>query len=212
MRINIPTRLTLFRLLSIPPFLILMSMGDALSRYIATLIFIVAAITDYYDGKMARKLGVVTTLGKFLDPLADKLLIAAPFILFVQMREITVPAWMIVIIISREFIITGLRSIAASAGRVLPAQPAGKFKTTSQLVTIITILVFLSINSILEEYFGIPRGSMLHYGGPVGLVGWILFHGPYVLVAFTTVLTVTSGWIYLRDNMDIIVARPGKEK
>lgn len=204
MKVNIPTRLTAFRLFSVPPILVLMSFDNTTARYIATLLFIVASITDYYDGKMARKLGVVTTLGKFLDPLADKLLVAAPLILFVQMREIFVPGWMVVLIIAREFIINGLRSLAASRGRILAAQPAGKFKTTSQLTTIITIMVFLCINSALEEYFGIPKGSLLLHPGGMGIAGWFLFYIPTIFIAMTTLFTIISGYIYLHDNRDIL--------
>lgn len=204
MKINLPTRLTLFRIVVIPPFLIFLIHDNPFTRLAALILFILASITDYYDGQLARKMKAVTTLGQFLDPLADKLLIITPLIAFVQISEIHVPAWMVVLIIGREFLITGLRSIAASQGRIIPAQPAGKFKTTSQMVSIITILVILTVNSFLEDFFGLHKGSLIQRTGPLGLFGWILDNGPYWLVLGTTVLTIFSGTIYLKDNHDLL--------
>lgn len=208
MNINIPTRITLLRIFLIPPFLFFLLYDYPFTRLTALLLFIIASITDYYDGLLARKLKAVTVLGQFLDPLADKLLIATPLIAFVQLGEIYVPAWMVILIIGREFLITGLRSIAASQGRILPAQRAGKFKTTSQLVCIITILVILTINSMLQDFAGIPKGGLLERAGLLKVLGWILLQGPYWLVAVTTVFTILSGYIYLRDNHDLLYEKP----
>jgi len=91
------------------------------TRLLALLIFIAASLTDLYDGWLARRNNSITDLGKFMDPLADKLLVSAAFISFVELRELSIPAWMVIIIISREFIITGLRTLAASKGKVLAA-------------------------------------------------------------------------------------------
>src|SRR6185295_7148436 len=160
MKINLPTQLTLLRLILVPFFLVFTISDNLTTRIAALIIFVAASITDLYDGRLARKLGQVTTLGIFLDPLADKFLISSAFVAFVQIPEIYVPAWMVVLIIGREFLITGLRTLAASKGRILPAQRAGKFKTTSQLVAIITILVILTANSFLERSGGMPASSL----------------------------------------------------
>lgn len=206
MRINLPTQLTLLRLILIPFFLVFTIEDNMVTRAMALLIFIIASLTDLYDGKLARRWKMVTTVGTFLDPLADKLLISSAFIAFVQIPEIYVPAWMVVLIIGREFLITGLRTLAVSQGRVLPAQPAGKFKTTSQIVAIITILVILIANSYLESA-GVPKGSLVRHEGLLLFVGWALKGAPYWLTYFTTVLTIISGYIYIRKNLDLFHER-----
>jgi CDP-diacylglycerol--glycerol-3-phosphate 3-phosphatidyltransferase len=206
-KINRANQLTLLRLLLIPFFLVFTINDNVYTRVSALVIFIVASLTDLYDGRLARRHGMVTMLGTFLDPLADKLLISSAFIAFVQLPEIQVPAWMVVLIIGREFLITGLRTLAVSRGRVLAAQPAGKFKTTSQLVAIITILLILIVNSLLER-LGLVRsggGAGGATGGPV--LDWILQWGPYWLTFATTALTIVSGIIYLRDNQDLFDER-----
>lgn len=196
MKINFPTQLTLVRLAAVPFFLVFTINDNLTTRIIALIIFIGASITDLYDGRIARRTNQVTTLGIFLDPLADKFLISSAFIAFVQIPEINVPAWMVVLIIGREFLITGLRTLAASRGRILPAQPAGKFKTTSQLVAIITILVILSVNSLIEQTnWDLSSTPSL---------AWLLKGAPYWLTFATTVLTIVSGYIYIRMNIDLL--------
>jgi CDP-diacylglycerol--glycerol-3-phosphate 3-phosphatidyltransferase len=203
MKISLPNRLTLLRFFLIPFFLVFTVKDNVYTRVAALLIFIGASLTDLYDGKLARRRGLVTTLGTFLDPLADKLLISSAFIAFVQVGEIFVPAWMVVLIIGREFLITGLRTLAVSRGRVLGAQPAGKFKTTSQIVAIITILLILIANSLLEDLGGFPKGSLVRHVGAWKLLGWVLRWSPYWLTFFTTLLTIFSGYIYLKQNADL---------
>src|SRR5437870_436688 len=107
------------------------------TRLFALIIFIGASITDWYDGKVARQTGTVTVIGTFLDPLVDKMLIVAALVGFVEMRELHIPAWMVVLIISREFLITGLRTLAAARGVGLAAERAGKFNTASQVTAIL---------------------------------------------------------------------------
>jgi len=203
MRINVPTQLTFLRLLLIPPFLTFLIIDHFITRVAALLVFVIASLTDLYDGRLARRMNVVTTLGTFLDPLADKLLISTALVAFVQIPDFYVPAWMVVLIIGREFLITGLRTLAVSSGRIVPAHKAGKFKTTSQIVTIITILLILCVNSFLEDYSGITRGTLIDHSGVWGFVGWFLTNGPYWLVAITTFFTILSGYIYIRDNRDL---------
>lgn len=203
MKLNLANRLTLLRLALVFPFLTF-TVNDILwTRVAALILFIIASLTDLWDGKIARQRGEVTTLGIFLDPLADKFLISAAFIAFVQIEEINVPAWMVVLIIGREFLITGLRALAASAGRVLPAQPAGKFKTTSQIVAIITILVILTFNSALERFGGMQSIRLIGLDDPLQTLGWILRGAPYWLTFITTCLTIISGYIYIRANLDL---------
>ncbi|MEW9676649.1 CDP-diacylglycerol--glycerol-3-phosphate 3-phosphatidyltransferase [Lentibacillus sp. L22] len=148
---NIPNRITLSRICLIPIFIILLSvpfhwgewqMGETVLPvvdFVAALLFIVASTTDWIDGNYARKHHLVTNLGKFLDPLADKLLVSAALILLVEMD--LAPAWVVIIIISREFAVTGLRLVAAGEGIVLAASKLGKLKTVTQLVAIILLLL-----------------------------------------------------------------------
>ena len=118
---NLANKLTMLRVLLVPIFIILMIINSFLANILALLVFIGASITDYFDGVIARKKNMVTTFGIFLDPLADKLLVTSAFISFVGIYTLNIPAWMVICIISREFIITGLRSIAASKNIIIPA-------------------------------------------------------------------------------------------
>lgn len=205
---NVPNRLTFLRLILVAPFLAAALHPHPVSRLLALFIFVVASLTDYYDGKIARKYRIESVLGKFLDPLADKLLISTALIAFVQIREFYVPAWLVVLIIAREFLITGLRTLAASRGRILPAQRAGKFKTTSQIVTIIAILIIMSVNAILSAYFDVPKGALSDRSGALGVLGTFLEWGPYGMVAVTALFTVVSGYMYLNQNRDLFREPP----
>lgn len=203
MKINLPTQLTLLRLILVPFFLVFTISDNLLTRILALVFFVGASITDLYDGKLARERNEVTTLGIFLDPLADKFLISSAFIAFVQTPEIYVPAWMVILIIGREFLITGLRTLAASQGRIIPAAPAGKFKTTSQIVAIITILVILCANSFIEKLGGLPFESTQEDTFWFAFA-WVLRGGPYWLTFITALFTILSGYLYLRQNMDLL--------
>jgi CDP-diacylglycerol--glycerol-3-phosphate 3-phosphatidyltransferase len=147
-KMNLPNKLTIFRIILIVPFVLLLlgqSGGWGWYRalfggiaeyvdYIALAIFIIASLTDLIDGKIARKYNLVTNFGKFMDPLADKLLVSAAMIALVELRR--VPAWIVILIISREFIISGFRLVAADNGVVIAASYWGKFKTTFQMVMV----------------------------------------------------------------------------
>ena len=138
---NLPNKLTMFRVVLIPFFvffLLAKPAGEA-SQYIALVIFIVASLTDWFDGRIARKYNLITDFGKFMDPLADKLLVCSAMICFVELSKL--PAWIVVIIIAREFIISGFRLIAADNGVVIAASIYGKFKTVFQMVMIIMLLI-----------------------------------------------------------------------
>ena len=140
---NLPNKLTLLRVFMIPFFVVFMltDLGGSYGKYIALAIFIAASLTDMLDGKIARKYNLVTNFGKFMDPLADKLLVSAAMICLVEMGRI--PAWVVIIIISREFIISGFRLIASDNNVVIAASYWGKFKTTFQMIMVCLMLVLV---------------------------------------------------------------------
>ena len=151
---NLPNKITILRVCMIPFFLFfLLSPSIPYSKYIAAVIFIVAALSDAVDGHIARKYNLITNFGKFIDPLADKLLVCSALICFVELR--LVPAWIIIIIISREFIISGFRLVASDKGVVIAASYWGKVKKTTQMV--MSVLLILNFNgsifNILEQIF-----------------------------------------------------------
>ena len=138
---NLPNKLTIFRVILIPFFVVFMlaPICPGYANYIAVAIFIVASLTDLLDGKIARKYNLVTDFGKFMDPLADKLLVCSAMICLVATGQLA--AWMVIVIISREFIISGFRLVAADNGVVIAASYWGKFKTTFQMLMIIVLIL-----------------------------------------------------------------------
>jgi len=194
-RINIATKLTLLRILLVPFFMVFMFLDNLWTRIFAFFIFIIAGLTDLVDGFLARRFNIVSKFGIFLDPLADKLIISAAFISFVGLKELGVPAWMVVIIISRDFIITGLRLLALSHGRVISADKAGKFKTSSQIVAIVLILIILIFDSFIKKRT-FPSNIVRILG--------ILKILPFWIMLYVTILTTYSGILYLYANRDIL--------
>ena len=151
---NTPNKLTVARMIMVPFFVlfILTGWGGEANRYICLVIFAAASITDWFDGKLARKYNLVTNFGKFMDPLADKLLVCSAMICMIDLKRL--PAWFVIIIIAREFIISGFRLIAAENGIVIAANYWGKFKTASQMIMIILLILhFDGIFVILEQIF-----------------------------------------------------------
>ena len=145
---NLPNKLTMFRVILIPFFVALMLVDITLyDKWIALAIFIVASLTDLLDGKIARKYNLVTNFGKFMDPLADKLLVCSALICLVALDKI--PEWMVIVIIAREFIISGFRLIASDNGVVIAASYWGKFKTTFQMVMICLMIADIAAISVL---------------------------------------------------------------
>ncbi|WP_277221688.1 CDP-diacylglycerol--glycerol-3-phosphate 3-phosphatidyltransferase [Peptoniphilus vaginalis] len=171
---NTPNKLTLMRTLMVPIFILCMYLDFNNSRLIATVIFAVASFTDFLDGHIARKYNLVTNFGKFADPLADKILVCSAMIMLLSTGEM--PAWAVIIIIAREFTITGFRIIAASENITIAASPLGKFKTVTQLIS--NILLLTGLESL--------RG-----------VGMIIF---YLAVVFT----IISGADYLIKNKKVL--------
>ena len=151
---NTPNKLTVARMILVPFLVIFMLTGwgrDA-NRWICLVIFVAASVTDWFDGHLARKYNLITNFGKFMDPLADKLLVCSAMICMIELDRL--PAWVVIIIIGREFIISGFRLIAAENGVVIAANYWGKFKTVSQMIMIILLIVdFGGFFAILTDVF-----------------------------------------------------------
>ena len=175
---NLPNKLTVLRVIMIPFFVFFYLTGNAV---IDDLIFIIASLTDMLDGKIARKYNLVTNFGKFMDPLADKLLVAAALICFIELGRM--PAWIVLIIISREFIISGFRLVAAEGGKVIAAGYWGKVKTAVTMVTII---------------FMIPNFGLMF---PATHVVYII---EQIMVYASLALTVISLVDYLMKNKEVL--------
>ena len=174
---NLPNKLTILRVIMIPFFVaaLLYDCGaNQNMRYVAAALFIIASLTDMLDGKIARKYNLVTNFGKFMDPLADKLLVCSALICLVELKEL--PAWMVIVIISREFIISGFRLVASDNGVVIAASYWGKFKTTFQMIAVVLLIL------------GIPSLSMV-----TTAVVWIAL-----------VLTVISLVDYITKNVNVL--------
>ena len=146
---NLANKLTLARVLMVPVFIGFLILNNTFGYICSLLIFILAAITDWYDGKVARDKNMVSTMGKFADPLADKMLVSAAFIFFVAIPVLHIPAWIVVLIICRDFAVNGLRLVAVSVGVVIHASGGGKIKTVFQMSTIITILLLLCLKGYI---------------------------------------------------------------
>ncbi|MBE5852090.1 MAG: CDP-diacylglycerol--glycerol-3-phosphate 3-phosphatidyltransferase [Lachnospiraceae bacterium] len=173
---NLPNKLTLFRVVLVP-FFVAFLLNQHVNEYfniIALVIFIVASLTDLLDGKIARKYNLVTNFGKFMDPLADKLLVCSAIICLIELERI--PSWIVVIIIAREFVISGFRLIASDNGVVIAASMWGKYKTTFQMIMVILMIVNLPQLQLVTD-----------------IVMWI-----------ATILTVVSLIDYLVKNKQVI--------
>ena len=180
---NLPNKLTLLRVILIPFFLVMMYV-DAIPLHFlwALVIFVAASLTDMLDGKIARARGLVTNFGKFLDPLADKVLVITALTVFVELKEFRMSAIPLVIIIAREFMVSGLRLLSAEEGVVIAAGIWGKLKTAFTMVTIVGVMAYLS----LAYDFGLAV--------PDFVKTWILG----ALIWISTALTIISGLVYLK--------------
>ena len=150
---NLPNKLTTLRVFMIPffVFFLLYQGGENTTfRMISLVLFIVASLTDLLDGKIARKYNLVTNFGKFMDPLADKLLVCSALICLIELGQL--PAWMVIIIISREFIISGFRLVASDNGVVIAASYWGKFKTTFQMVAVVLLILNMPALALITSF------------------------------------------------------------
>ena len=192
---NVPNQLTIGRLFLTALFVAVMSIPDQLLKSvhlldyritIATLFFLIASLTDFLDGYIARKLNLVTDFGKLMDPLVDKILTSAVFIIL--SKEEMIPAWITITIISREFLVTGLRLLASNQGKVLSADSLGKWKTTSQIIVASYFLTILGSNEPILKYLKFINQPMF---------------GDLLIIIYTTI-TVISGWSYLSKNRELV--------
>jgi len=187
---NLPNKLTVSRFLLTVAFLAVMFSQVRFHETIALVLFSAGGLTDYFDGRIARRRKLITNFGILMDPLADKIMVCSAFIAFVGLKWI--PAWMVVVIVARELAITGLRLLAVSKNVVLAAERFGKDKTISQIVAIISILVLASYpqwGSFGETIFGFQI-----FGRPWSV--WFTEASKWIAVG----LTVLSGWVYLWRN------------
>jgi CDP-diacylglycerol--glycerol-3-phosphate 3-phosphatidyltransferase len=182
---NFPNLLSISRIFLTIFFILFLFQSGKWMKVIAFVIFIIATLTDYFDGYFARKKNIITDLGKFLDPLADKVLILGAFVSAIQLNVI--PAWMVIIILAREFSITGLRLLGAMKGKVISASKGGKHKMVSQVIAVYAILIYiLLINFYPEHHFRFYFKNCIYW--------WM-----YV----TIFLTLYSGTSYVIKNKDI---------
>ncbi len=187
---NWANRLTLSRLALTILFVVALNSTWPYARTVALVLFLIAGITDFVDGEIARRYGHVTNFGMLMDPLVDKIMIAAAFISLVPLKAI--PAWAATTVVARDFLITGLRLMASAKGRVLPAERLGKQKTSWQVVTVIFFLALLSAGELSPE----------NEGRAWWLYGWVKA-GP-ILVWITVALTVYSGLGYAWRHRELI--------
>lgn len=191
---NLANKLTLLRMLLVPIFLIFIAINEIpYGTFIATFIFVIASVTDKLDGYIARSRNQITNFGKFMDPLADKLLVTAALISLVEFR--VVPSWAAVIIIAREFAVSGLRTIAASEGKVIAASWWGKIKTVIQIVAIILLLIEVNIGQS-KYLFDLVTNSNFFMN--------FFDYVPRISLDIAVIITIVSGYDYFRKNKGII--------
>ncbi|MDG2126017.1 MAG: CDP-diacylglycerol--glycerol-3-phosphate 3-phosphatidyltransferase [Verrucomicrobiales bacterium] len=191
---NLPNKLTVARLFITGIFVATMSFDFAGKFTVSLVLFLVASITDYLDGAIARKRGLITTFGKLMDPLADKVLMGAAFILLSHEPDINFPAWAVVVILTRELLVTGLRLVATSHGAVLAADSLGKQKTVLQIVTSIYFLLYLASTEAVAGFFSPLFSAKFFSPGIFGTA----------LITLTIAATVISGVSYLWKNRQLL--------
>ncbi len=189
---NLPNKLTISRIAITFIFLAALLSGVPYGKTIALFLFLVASLTDLLDGVIARKRNLITDFGTLMDPVADKVLISAAFIAFVQLPETRIPAWIAVVIVTREFVITGLRLLALSRGELIGARRGGKNKMVFQVITVGVVLTFLSLSelfpSMMSGVMGLPFSVTLH-----------------VLMYVTVAMTAFTGFLHLRDHKELLL-------
>ena len=193
---------TLSRILVAPLFLFFIFRDELWAKWTAGLLFAWGAISDYLDGYLARKNNLRTDFGALMDPLADKILLLTVFVSFVQLD--LVPAWMVVIIAAREFLITGLRQVAQSQNVIMAASRAGKHKTVSQIVAISVILAIVCAQATVEAYQGKWDLFVVRQGTLGQWLDNFIQYGPYWLMFYATVMSIVSGVDYFFKNKHVL--------
>ena len=204
---NLPNTLTVSRLIAAVVVMLAMALPIPFSTTLAFAVFVVASITDYWDGKLARMHYGVTAFGKLMDPLADKVLVCAALVGFVGIRlhyepnYSLVPAWVVVVIIAREFAVTGLRLLAAAADqkRIISAGNWGKLKTVWQMTAIIATFILLAAREDFMPYLNLSEKFLRQYDAAFVITSWILS-------TLVVLVTVISGWKYFADHLDLVTA------
>ena len=204
---NLPNTLTVGRLIAALVVMLAMALPIPFSSTLAFVVFVLASITDYWDGRLARSHYGVTAFGKLMDPLADKVLVCAALVSFVGIRlhyepdYSLVPAWVVVVIIAREFAVTGLRLLAATAShrRVISAGGWGKLKTVWQMVAIIATFILLAAREDFLPYLQLSERFLRQYDAAFVITSWVLSTG-------VVVVTLISGWKYFVDHWDLVTA------
>lgn len=191
--VNLPNAITVSRLFLTAIFVVGTTMESTLGHWIAFVSFVIAAISDFVDGYLARKMGLVTAMGKLIDPLADKVLVSAAFVYL--SAEGLCPVWVTVVIIAREFMVTGLRQLAVEAGIVIAADRLGKWKTTFQLTYSITCLVWFAFRPLPSENVVVKVFQFLSSPD-----GWLMPISLWLALG----LTVLSGFNYLSRSRDLL--------
>lgn len=193
-RMNLPNQLTTARFFLTGIFVVALSTNWPFHFTAGLIVFVIAGVTDYLDGSIARSRNLVTDFGKLMDPLADKIMVAAAFICLVPLQAI--PPWVAILVIAREFLITGLRLLAAGKGTILPSERLGKHKTAWQIITVIFFLLLLS----LQEW----QGAGIISSTLLDPIAFLLPYGGRVIIAVTLGLTITSGFRYLWKHRSLI--------
>jgi CDP-diacylglycerol--glycerol-3-phosphate 3-phosphatidyltransferase len=195
---NLPNQLTVARLVMALAFVGLMSFPSLATYLTAYVLFILATITDYYDGKIARERNLITNFGKLLDPVADKVLLVGALIMLMQVPGLRVPSWCIVAIIAREFLVTGARSLAASEGVVIPANIWGKTKAVIQMVYVFLFLALAIIGDLLDAAAPVVNAEwwsvfLTFYHMVVGALS-------FWAIIFVALFTIYAGFQFMRVN------------
>ena len=196
--LNPANLLTFLRIILVPFFLVFASSEILEMKYLALVTFLVAVLTDLLDGWLARRRNQVTDLGKLLDPIADKLLVIGSLVVFVQ-QEI-IPAWMAIVIIGREFLITGLRVVGLSKGVVIPAGKWGKHKTAWQGAAIICILMIQCLKASINHWAGPWHQVIMNHPAGGEVVIALLDVLPYCLMFIAVAISLISAFVYLWKN------------
>ncbi|HOQ33139.1 MAG TPA: CDP-diacylglycerol--glycerol-3-phosphate 3-phosphatidyltransferase [Candidatus Hydrogenedens sp.] len=197
MKINLPNQLSIARCILAIIFVFFMSFTHWIPFAIAYIIFIIAAITDYWDGKIARQTKSITKFGQLIDPIADKVLMVAAFVMMMKLEELKIPGWCVVIIFAREFLVTGIRTLAAADGTIIPADPWGKLKTVLQMTYVIAFLFLATARRFfLDVSFSFMPENMIKLYDP------LLGKTSLVFMMFIAIYTLYSGCEILWKNWE----------